>query len=71
MIKRKAAGSLTQHVLITVSGDHVNIKTTTTLSKQESDFDIGKKFKSPAFGLADGEMEVNIVIFQTDGGLKA
>ena len=63
MIKRKAAGSLTQHVVITVSGDHVNIKTTTTLSKQESDFDIGKKFKSPAFGLADGEMEVKSQIW--------
>ena len=59
MIKRKTAGSLTQHLDITVDGDHVNIKTTTTLSKQENDFKLGTKYKTPAFGLADGDYEVH------------
>ena len=58
MIKRKAAGSIAQHVTVTVDGNHINIKTTTTLSKQENDFIIGSKFRTPAFGLADGEYEV-------------
>ena len=58
LIKRKAAGTVTQHVVVTVDGNHINIKTTTTLSKQENDFIIGQKFRTPAFGLADGEYEV-------------
>ena len=58
MIKRKTAGTLTQHLEIAVEGDHLNIKTTTTLSKQENDFTLGQKYKTPAFGLADGEYEV-------------
>ena len=58
MIKRKTAGSLTQHLDITVDGDHVNIKTTTTLTKQENDFKLGTKYTTPAFGLADGDYEV-------------
>ena len=59
MIKRKTAGSLTQHLDITVDGDHVNIKTTTTLTKQENDFNLGVKYTTPAFGLADGDYEVH------------
>ena len=59
MIKRKTAGSLTQHLDITVDGDHVNIKTTTTLTKQENDFKLGTKYTTPAFGLADGDYEVH------------
>ena len=59
MIKRKTAGSLTQHLDISVDGDHVNIKTTTTLSKQENDFKLGTKYETPAFGLADGDYEVH------------
>ena len=59
MVKRKTAASLTQHLDIAVNGDHVNIKTTTTLSKQENDFTLGAKYKTPAFGLADGEYEVS------------
>ena len=59
MIKRKTVGSLTQHLDITVDGDHVNIKTTTTLSKQENDFNLRVKYTTPAFGLADGDYEVH------------
>ena len=65
MVKRKTAGSLTQHVVITVEGDHVNIKTTTTLSKQENDFTLGTKYKTPSFGLADGEYEVHGILHVT------